>query len=412
MPSSDPVISPFPAEVLMHIAEDVARPDLARLLRVNSFFHQAFIKALYTRVPAVVVQNRPKGTLHKRPPFKLPQYAQHVRCLEVPVWPSSCCRVPSKLPRLPALEVISLEPALVHGKGSARNASAATEFCPLPSTLRAKTVVIRYPFLYDGGNDVSENLMNDETQFVVFLDVAGGDGQNPAFGELLDIVDFEIPELVRDLTIVLKPSTEPAWKFLTVSTLVRLCDHFEDANFHTFSELRSLTFVLGDEAFSTASRDAILADVRTTLRSIRQTFLEGGEPIGTYPDTYEIKILLLPEFLALKDYGPVMSADEAAGYMRLSEKHTDFDKDIQDVIRRSKEASASHIRQLDNMFGGANSSNESLGDDGGYDYDDPEWFEGEESYVAPWGSGYLYGGSDDLYGDEYDSDFEGYPVVW
>lgn len=400
--SANPILTPFPAEVLLHIAADLSsRTDLARLLRVNSFFHQALVKTLYTRVPSVVIQSQNKGFAHRRPPLKLPAYAKHVRCLSAPVWPAACCRLPFKLPYLPSLEVLILEAALPHGQATPRFPTETEPLCPLPLTLKPKTVVMRYPFLYDGGSRFPADLLTESAELVVFFNIAGAvvdDYGTPSFGVLLDIVDFEVPESVYNLTIVLEPSTRKHWKFYTVAILIRLCDHYTEGSIFPFEYLRSLTFVFGDEAFSGASRDAILENVRTELR-------ENVQKAAADPDfeprarPFELNILLLPEFLAFKSYNLVMSTDEAAQYMLASkgQQHSDTGKDVHDVIARARQASEDHIRQLRGPYEENDSENEH---DVDYDEYEPEFLDEEDLWLGGAHDGWLWTS------DDYESDGE------
>lgn len=370
MSTADPVLTPFPTEVLLHIAADVGKPDLARLLRVNSFFHQVFIKPLYAHVPVVVIKQG-KTEDHCRPPLASPEYAQHVRCIDVPVIPRPCCRAPTGQPVLPSLQVINLV-AEPHGKGEDHR-----KFCPPPVGLQAKTVVIRRPLIWDTARHFTAGLLGDTTQLVLFLsstDHAGGNSHKlPTFGKLLDILDLEIPSCTRNLTIVLAPSTDPDWKQSTVSTLIRAFDHLGYHTDFVSTQLHSLTFVLGEVAFAASSRDVILAEVRKTHREMIAfdnviKFLQNGgidsetSSDQTAPKCCDINILLLDEFLNSKGYGPVISAEDAAEWLRVSfqRQHVDTGADIDDVISRARDASADHIsRVLDGEDDGAYDSNDS-----------------------------------------------------
>lgn len=405
MSTADKILTPFPAEVLLHIVAVIDRADLATLLLVNTFFHQALVKSLYKRVPSVVIQKLGNGFAHRRPPLKSPAYAQHVRCLSVPVWPVSCCRLPFKLPHLASLEVLILEAALPHGRGMVRPPTEEEPLCPLPTTLRPKTVVMRYPFLYDGGAQFPTELLTESTELVAFFNVPGGiNGESDAssFGTLLDIVDFEVPEGVYNLTIVLDPSTQSDWKFFTVATLIRLCDHYSEGSIFPFENLLSLTFVLGDGSFSSASRDLLLDNVGTQLR-------ENVQKATANPDfeprhrPFDINILMLSEFLASKKYNLVLSNDEAAQYLLAPEalQHTDTGKDIQDVIVRAREASAEQFRHLQRQYEGEESESE---DDEEYDDEDPDFLDEEDLWLAAAHDDGLWAS------DDYDSD--GPMVAW
>ncbi|EJT47290.1 hypothetical protein A1Q1_03919 [Trichosporon asahii var. asahii CBS 2479] len=402
MSPADSVLTVFPIEVLQHIAVELDRPDLARLLRINSFFHQAFVTSLYTRVPSVVIQNLDPGSAHRRPPLRLPAYARHARCLSVPVWPASCCRLPSKLPHLPSLGVIILEAALPHGHGIVRLPTEEETLCPLPPTLKPKTVVMRYPFIYDGGAQFPAGLLTESTELVAFLNLSGGIDDQPgalSFGTLLDIVDFEIPESVYNMTIVLDPSTRSDWKFFNVATLIRLCDHYTEGSIFPFENLLSLTFVLGDGSFASSSRDAILENVRSELR-------ENVHKAAADPDfeprarPFEINIMLLHEFLASKKYSHVLSKEETAQYLLApsSLKHVDTGGDVQDVIGRAREASAEHILQMHGQMEGDESGSEGDDDYEGYNDEDPEFLEEEDLWLAAAHDDALWTS------DDYDSD--------
>lgn len=269
----------------------------------------------------------------------------------------------------------------------------------MPPSLRPQTVVIKYPFLYDGGSDLSTGLLEESTELVVFFDVSGGvkgDFDVIPFGTLLDIVDFEIPENASNLTIVLEPSMQPDWKFCAAATLIRLCDHLMEAALHTFHCLHSLTFVFGDEAFSSATRDVIQETVRIAMRDFDAKEALSDSDADTNPCAFDIGILLLPEFLASKRYGPVMSTDEVAEYLRISSQHQheDSGSDVQSVIARAKQASEDHVRQMRERRRGTLTalSDDESGDDYSYDYnsydddDDDEFFEEDNHVLGYYGS--------------------------
>lgn len=370
MSTADPVLTPLPTEVLLHIAADLDKPDLARLLRINSFFHHVFIKPLYAHVPLVVIKQGKTEDRHCRPHLASPVYAQHVRSIDVPIFPFPCCRVLPDLPILPSLSVINLTD-VPHGEINPLG------MCGYPTTLRAKSVVIRYPFIYKAAEQFPTSLLlNEGTQLVVLLGSAGPSGGNsqrlPTFGRLLDILDLEIPDCIR-LTFVLAPSTDPDWKQTAVSTLIRAFDHLGYHTDFVSTQLHSLTFVLGDVAFAASSRDVILAEVRKTHREMIAfdkviKLLENGgidsetSSEETASKCCDINILLLDEFLNSKDYGPVISTEDAAEWLRDSFQwqHLDTGADIDDVISRARDASADHIsRVLDGEDDGAYAGNDS-----------------------------------------------------
>lgn len=102
---AEPALCPIPLELLVEIASHLPRADLARLVRVNTFFRAALLQHLYAEVIDVAAFHSRSGMKHHRPPLE--KYAKHVRCLEVRAKPFACCEGPEH--PLPALQVLRLE---------------------------------------------------------------------------------------------------------------------------------------------------------------------------------------------------------------------------------------------------------------------------------------------------------------
>lgn len=86
------MLSPFPAEVLLMMAEYLPNNDLAALVRVNSFFHRTFVPDLYRCVEAM----RPStdSSTAAYPPLANEAYSRHVRAINVrPHDPADCAAV-------------------------------------------------------------------------------------------------------------------------------------------------------------------------------------------------------------------------------------------------------------------------------------------------------------------------------
>lgn len=135
---AEPALSPIPLELVIQIASQVARPDLARLLRVNTFFHKACVKLLYTEVHDVAAFNTSLGLTYRYPPLQNTCYAEHVRCLEVRAKPHTCCDLPRQ--PLPGLEVLRLE-----YRGLNTDVQGVPRFISAAAAYDAQTLVICSP---------------------------------------------------------------------------------------------------------------------------------------------------------------------------------------------------------------------------------------------------------------------------
>lgn len=71
-----PALSPFPIKVLTPIVSNLSRPDLARLMRVNSMFRYACAPFLYSRVRLGDAASPPL-------PLDQPFYFSLLRCLDI-----------------------------------------------------------------------------------------------------------------------------------------------------------------------------------------------------------------------------------------------------------------------------------------------------------------------------------------
>lgn len=387
MPNAIRSLTPFPVEVLLLVAENVPRPDLAQLSRVNTTFHQAAVKALYTHVPVVVLDAKQPSNTHYRPAFNKPEYARHVKCLDVPVFPLPCCEVLETFPELPSLEVIRLNDQYSH-----KHATGEEELCPLPADLRVRTVVLRYPAGLMAGYEVPRKLLERSEHLVVFVDL-DHDFRNRfgRFGSIVETLQCEIPECTRNLTIVLKPTSAAEWEYRTVSTLLRICDRTTETLFNvSFEEMLSLSIVLADDAFSSATRDTIVKDVSKS-REAAKVKAEDSDA-HEYPD---LKILLLSEFLSKEEYAYALTPDEVKDYVRISATHEEGKSTLSKVLAEARDASTKHSRFTERQETGSASLGREYDDFddgeiyadifglGDHDEDEDEFFD-EDDYADDW----------------------------
>lgn len=321
-------LSPLPVELLQAIAATLPQADLARLLRVNSFFHAAIVKLVYVRVPAVVLHRRKRRGVHARPPLKNAHYAAHVRCLDAGLVARRCCRPWGRL-SLPALEVLRLDIAphapspmtplaLSRYSSLRRGHSDLTEFgaqawgCRLPSGVRARTIVIR-SLGHGLGRRIDESVVASADRIVMFLKM-------PA--SVFDMEPLpltfakEVPTSTPALTVVLECPRQSELAVDVLHALFQLCEVVDDPSFRlNYPRLLKVTLVVPDFVLNHASRDMAIEEIKR-YRSERSRGLL-VQKMHTY-----IGITLASEFLAQRENELVLTRREAGEYWRRSRPST------------------------------------------------------------------------------------------
>lgn len=335
------MLSPFPAEVLLVIAEHLDAPGLAALLRVNSFFHAAFLEALYESVEAV----RRAGPA-AYPPLGEQGFRRLVRCLNVrPHAPAACAAAPDY--GTLQLKVVRVYLAsdrfndLLHEAAPAEEDIVELAPCRFLEHVRADTLVIAETALWPvPSRAMLRSLATEGTRRVVlFLPPEGSvlsgardrlgiqSGEPRAIHDVLSYLRRLVTEMptVRSTTLVLQhpsptahrgPAPTPLSEFARalldpsralVRGVVDVSVTFWWDRLVPEAPSRVLTVVLPEGVLSPACRQYLeqsIPELQQTRRTAIQ--LKYGVLMG-YP---AVRILGMLEFMTCPEYSGVMTRDQ------------------------------------------------------------------------------------------------------
>lgn len=305
----------LPSEVLLIIADFLAPPDVASLLRVNSHFHATFVQPLYASVPAVR-----HGAPDLYPPLSNPAYARHVRSLTVrPHLTEVCAASSSPEPELHLRQVrLHLVPPITNAEFLLHTVippdlSLMTEPpCGFLAHVRAERLVIMETYMDAGCLGYLAPWLDDIEDVVLFLlpvqnltAVGGVEPRREAATDLAEIM-AHVSKAVKRLTVVVQhPVSSPRFTFPPIENYARhllkspqelvrgVVDVLEDLRHlppATEGGLECLTIVLPEGVLSSECREHLLQTVRPRPGSAR--------------------ILGMLEFMACPEYQGVMTDEQ------------------------------------------------------------------------------------------------------
>lgn len=263
----------LPPELIIAIASHLPRPDLARLSRVSSFYRSVCVKRLYMEVEDHVIVWPEHGIVHLRPPLNNPDYAKHVRCLQVSARPEGCCRLPPfTLPHLDVLRVQFGSQYHIYGDGAPEFASA--------DAYTPRTLVMELPndpYFSDFPMSYLTSRMKS-TQLVLLL-------RNFGFADAA--VSNFTPRCTRTVTIVVLLRGRQCTLERLVTALMSICLRLanQDCTPFKYHQLQHVRFVIGGMTLSRACYDQLL---RSLLKHIkRYSYYTGPDVPAQYaaPDS-------------------------------------------------------------------------------------------------------------------------------
>lgn len=265
--------SPFaalPAALIATIASHATSSDIARLLRVNSLFHKACVKVLYTQVADIVFADTPPDGdprrrrpcyVHLRPPLDNVTYAQHVRCLDVRAHPEACCDHPPFT--LPNLEVLRLR-----FDGNCNNGDTVP-LLVLADDYKPKTLVISLATFRKDSLPMAYLATKIQLAHLVLV---------VKHHFLCDMaVSKCTPRNAHSVTIIIQVDTVDG----TLYALLMLCLRFANLDCCPFEyhRLQHVRFVLGGVDFSPSCYNQLLLSLQDHIK--KYTFYKGRKmPFG------------------------------------------------------------------------------------------------------------------------------------